>query len=136
MRIEACARQDADAEVIRFLFEGARIVELVLCHGGARQRDRRVGTAMTSARKQDGGDKCGHCRARRALGFSDEPRDVPLLHVRDFVRQHSRQLAFVVGREDQACVDAYEAAGHREGVDTRVVNQKKLICLLRVAAVR
>ncbi len=43
-----------------------------------------------------------------------------LRDVRDLVRQHAGELRLVLGRGDEARVDADEAAGQREGVDRRV----------------
>jgi hypothetical protein len=37
--------------------------------------------------------------------------------VRDFVRQHARELGFVVGLQNEAGVDEHETAGQGEGVD-------------------
>ncbi len=53
--------------------------------------------------------------------------------VRDFVRQHARQLRFVACGQHQAVVHADEAAGQREGVDGVIAHEEELEPLRGIA---
>ena len=85
----------------------------------------------SSARRERGN------RGNRALLLlRDHARDVPLRHVRDLVRQHTRHLGFALRGEQQPDVDADEAAGQRESVDLAVEDQEEIEFLARIGAAR
>ncbi len=62
----------------------------------------------------------------------DRARDMVLRDVRDFVREHARELGFGLGEQDEPGVDADEAAGQRERVDLRIRHAEELEVLLDV----
>ncbi len=55
-----------------------------------------------------------------------DTRHVPLRHVRDFVRQHGRELGLVLREKDEAGVDADVAARQRESVDGGIRDGEEL----------
>ena len=54
-----------------------------------------------------------------------------LRDVRDFVRHHAGEFAFVFRFQHQAGIDADEAAGQREGVDAGVAHREEAEALAR-----
>ena len=57
---------------------------------------------------------------------------MPLRNVCDFVRDHARELALVLGIEQQSAVHADEAAGQRECVDRVVPDDEEVEALRAV----
>ena len=54
------------------------------------------------------------------------------VHVADLVPEHGGQLVVVVQRGEQAGVHVHVAAGHGEGVDARVADDRELVVEVRV----
>ena len=128
LRIEAGAREDAEADAIGFGFVRAREADLLLDREALRRRHaghRRVAAASGCADEDGGEHRRSRHQARAALR-RDAACDVSLRDVRDFVREHARELALVLRFEQQPAVDADEAAGQREGVDLLSLTMKKL----------
>ena len=88
-------------------------------------REARIATRESSERHQ-----------HRILLRGECARDVVLRHVGDFVRQHARELRFRLREQDQAGVDADEAAGQRERIDLRIGHREELEVLLDVGRSR
>ena len=61
---------------------------------------------------------------RLALAVHHAARDVALRHVRQFVRQHRRQLVSAGGERDQPEVHAHVTARQRERIDAAVAHEK------------
>ncbi len=56
-----------------------------------------------------------------------------LRNVRDLVREHARELGFVLREQDEPGVHADEAAGQRERIDRGIRHREKFEVLARVA---
>ena len=63
---------------------------------------------------------------QRALLARERARHVVLRHVRDFVRQHRRELGLALRQQDETGVDADVAARQREGVDRGIADGEEL----------
>jgi hypothetical protein len=59
----------------------------------------------------------------------DAASNVSLSDMRDFVRQHARQLAFVLGLEQQSAVHPNEPARQGERIDGVVANHEEIEAL-------
>jgi hypothetical protein len=58
--------------------------------------------------------------------------DVVRVHVADLVPEHGGQLVVVVQRGEQAGVHVHVTAGHGEGIDARVADDRELVVEVRV----
>jgi hypothetical protein len=99
-------------------------VKLIGCYAS----HRRIATACGRADQNGRQHGRGRHQARAALR-GDAAGNVPLRDVRNFVSQHTGQLALVLGLQEQAAVYADEAAGQREGVDAVVPDHEEVEAL-------
>ncbi len=102
------------------------------CADAMRRRGRLSRRRGTGARRGDGQRERGQRVEQRALLPGEQARHVMLRHVRDFVREHGRELGLALREEDETGVDADVAAGQRERVDGRIADREELEVLAAV----
>ena len=129
VRIESSVRQHADADAVGFVLVFARESDLRLRSESLRCADRAhrcVGAGAADSAEQDRRQYRGRRYQARARLRLDAARNVPLRDVRDFVRQHARELAFILCFEQEPRVDADITAGQCERIDRGVANHEEV----------
>ena len=123
-------RQHPDA--VRLAFVRAAESQLLLLDGGLGRRDCcHAGVAPRGGGDDEASQQREHVRHGVGPRLFDSAREVALAEVGQFVRDHRGHFVLVLGVEQQAVVDAHDAAGYREGVDGRILDHHEL--QLRVA---
>ncbi len=106
----------------------ARKVDLLLCGRSLGNGDSALHgvTAAASGTREDSAEHDGRTQNALALRRMYSPGYVPLRNVSNFVCKYARQFVFVSRRLQEARVDANEAAGQRERIDYRTVDDKEV----------
>ncbi len=127
--VEAGVHQGDEADAIGLALGVAREVELLLDRGRLPTHDR--GLRQVAARRSAGARREYRQQQRADLDRhgvllrGQHARDVTLRDVADFVCDHARQLGLRLGRDDEARMDADEAAGQRERVEHRIAHEEE-----------
>ena len=130
--VEAGGVEALEADAVGFVLVLAREVELLLDRERLRRGDRRgrglaaTTTSRSATRRSPRASAGERVQQRRSAASAIDARQVVLRDVRDFVREHRGELGFVLREQDEAGVDADEAAGQRERVDRGVGDGEEL----------
>ena len=123
-RIQPRVHQGVQADAVRLLFAGAAEAQRLALDPALRPKHRRhAGVAAASRADGDAGEQAGEPPRRQRPLRLELAGVVALAEMGELVRHHRRVLALVASVQKQAEVDADHAAGHRERVDLRAVDE-------------
>ena len=126
-RIVAGVAQVAQADAVGFLLVLPREAALALDGGGLPGGNGgNRGIAGAGRRGDHAGEHGRHQRQLHALLRFQTARVMALRQVGQFVCEHRSELGFGLGVQEQAAIDADDAARHGEGVELRAVEDHEL----------
>ena len=133
LHVEVCALQGLKADPVGLAFEFPRVIELRRDHPGLGAECSGLGEVAARA---GGQQRQREPRQRQGGNLplpADLPRNMPLRDVGNLVREHTCQLGFGLGGEDQPGMHTDKTPGHGKGVERGITHDEEFKILARVA---